>query len=149
MGADRVASGSNAIEQYAPELQALWGDLETVPDNLLLWFHHAPWDHEMDSGRLLWDELALRYQQGVDEADAMLARWVGLKREIDLERWEATRQRFVVQAKDAREWRDACLLYFQQFSKRPLPEGVEAPAHDLQHYIDVNRRYFPGHPGEY
>ena len=149
LGADRVASGSNAIEQYAPELQALWGDLETVPDNLLLWFHHAPWDHEMDSGRLLWDELALRYQQGVDEADAMLARWVGLKREIDLERWEATRQRFVVQAKDAREWRDACLLYFQQFSKRPLPEGVEAPAHDLQHYIDVNRRYFPGHPGEY
>jgi alpha-glucuronidase len=55
----------------------------------------------------------------------------------------------VVQAAHAREWRDACLLYFQQFSKRPLPEGVEAPEHDLQHYIDVDRRYFPGHPGDY
>jgi alpha-glucuronidase len=55
----------------------------------------------------------------------------------------------VVQEQDAREWRDACLLYFQQFSKRPLPEGVEPAAFDLQHYIDVDRRYFPGHPGEY
>lgn len=149
IGADRVASGSNAIVQYAPELQAEWGDLETVPEELLLWFHHVPWDHEMNSGRSLWDELCLRYQQGVDEADAMLAQWVKVKRSIDDERWEATRQRFVVQAAHAREWRDACLLYFQQFSKRPLPEGVEAPEHDLQHYIDVDRRYFPGHPGDY
>jgi alpha-glucuronidase len=116
---------------------------------LLLWFHHVPWDHEMNSGRSLWDELCLRYQQGVDEADAMLAQWLKVKRSIDDERWEATRQRFVVQAAHAREWRDACLLYFQQFSKRPLPEGVEAPEHDLQHYIDVDRRYFPGHPGDY
>jgi alpha-glucuronidase len=54
----------------------------------------------------------------------------------------------VVQEKAAREWRDACLLYFQQFSQRPLPAGVEPPEHDLQHYIDVNRRYFPGHPGD-
>lgn len=149
IGADRVASGSNAIEQYAPELQAQWGDLEAVPEELLLWFHHVSWDHEMESGRTLWDELALRYQQGVDEADAMLVRWVRLKRAIDDERWEATRQHLVVQAQHAREWRDACLLYFQQFSKRPLPEGVEAPEHDLQHYIDVDRRYFPGHPGDY
>lgn len=149
IGADRVASGSNAIEQYAPELQAQWGDLETVPEELLLWFHHVSWDHKMNSGRSLWNELCLRYQQGVDEADAMLARWVKLKRSIDNERWEAARQRFVVQAAHAREWRDACLLYFQQFSKRPLPEGVEAPEHDLQHYIDVDRRYFPGHPGDY
>ncbi len=149
LGADRVASGSNAIEQYAPELQALWGNLETVPENLLLWFHHVPWDYPMKSGRTLWDELALRYQQGVDEVRAMQATWDELKGQIDDERWEATRQRLAVQEKDAREWRDACLLYFQEFSKRMLPVGVEAPAYDLQHYIDVDRRYFPGHPGDY
>ena len=148
IGADRVASGSNAIEQYAPELQDLWGNLETVPDELLLWFHHVPWDYEMKSGRTLWNELALRYQQGVDEVRAMITRWDGLRDDIDSERWTATRERLVVQEQDAREWRDACLLYFQQFSQRPLPAGVEPPEHDLQHYIDVNRRYFPGHPGD-
>ena len=148
IGADRVASGSNAIEQYAPELQDLWGNLETVPDELLLWFHHVPWDYEMKSGRTLWNELALRYQQGVDEVRAMITRWDRLRDDIDSERWTATRERLVVQEQDAREWRDACLLYFQQFSQRPLPAGVEPPEHDLQHYIDVNRRYFPGHPGD-
>jgi len=148
LGADRVASGSNAIEQYAPELQVRWGNLDTVPEEFLLWFHHAPWDHAMESGRPLWDELALRYQQGVDEVRTMISRWDELKETIDDERWAATRERLVVQEKDAVEWRDACLLYFQQFSKRPLPEGVEPPAYDLQHYIEVNRRYFPGHPGE-
>jgi len=142
-----MASGSNAIEQYAPELQKLWGNLETVPDELLLWFHHVPWDYEMNSGRPLWDELALRYQQGVDEVRAMITRWDGLRGLIDRERWQATRARLVVQGKAAREWRDACLLYFQLFSQRALPAGVEPPAHDLPHYIDVNRRYLPGHPG--
>lgn len=148
IGADRVASGSNAIEQYATELQALWGNLETVPDELLLWFHHLPWDYEMRSGRTLWNELALRYQQGVDEVRAMRETWASLRGDIDAERWNHVRQRLAVQEAAAIEWRDACLLYFQQFSRRPLPEGVEPPAHDLQHYIDVNRRYFPGHPGD-
>ena len=149
LGADRIASGSNAIEQYAPELQAVWGNVETVPENLLLWFHHVPWDHEMKSGRTLWNELALRYQQGVDEVRALQERWAALEGKIDDERWDATRQRLALQEKDSREWRDACLLYFQQFSRRPLPEGVEPPEYDLQHYIDVNRRYSPGHPGDY
>ncbi len=149
LGANRIAAGSNAIEQYAPELQAQWGDLNTVPETLLLWFHHVPWDYEMPSGRSLWDELALRYQQGVEEVRAMITQWDGLQGAIDDDRWTTTRQRLVVQEQDAREWRDACLLYFQQFSKRPLPAGVEAPAYDLQHYIDMDRRYFPGHPGEY
>ncbi|WED64391.1 alpha-glucuronidase family glycosyl hydrolase [Synoicihabitans lomoniglobus] len=149
VGADRGQFGSKAINQYALELRQQWGNLDTVPDNLLLWFHHVPWDYEMKSGRPLWDELALRYQQGVDEVHAMQARWDDLQGKIDDERWDATRQRMALQEKDAREWRDACLLYFQQFSQRPLPEGVEPAEYDLQHYIDVNRRYYPGHPGEY
>ncbi len=150
IGANRVARGSNAIEQYAPELQAEWGNLETVPEKFLLWFHHVPWDYEMRSGRTLWDELALRYQQGVDEVHAMRVRWTALRGKIgDRGRWEAVNQRLALQEQDAIEWRDACLLYFQQFSQRPLPEGVEAPAYDLQHYIDVDRRFFPGHPGDY
>ncbi|GAB5562863.1 MAG: alpha-glucuronidase family glycosyl hydrolase [Synoicihabitans sp.] len=148
IGADRVASGSNAIEQYAPELQALWGNLETVPDELLLWFHHLPWDYEMRNGRTLWNALCLRYQQGVDEVRAMRKTWSSLRREIDAERWDHVRQRLAQQERAAIEWRDACLLYFQQFSQRPLPAGVELPEHDLQYYIDVNRRYFPGHPGD-
>ena len=114
---------------------------------MLLWFHHVPWDYKMKSGRILWDELALRYQQGVDEVRAMQKDWDSLKGLIDDERFTEVKQRLVRQELDARDWRDACLLYFQTFSKRPLPAGVEKPAHDLDYYQSVKIRFAPGHPG--
>ncbi len=147
LGANRTATGSNALEQYAPQLAKLWGDINTIPDNLLLWFHHVPWDYQLKSGRILWDELALRYQQGVDEVRVMQKEWESLKGLIDDERFTEVKQRLVRQELDARDWRDACLLYFQTFSKRPLPAGVEKPAHDLAYYQTPVIRFAPGHPG--
>jgi alpha-glucuronidase len=149
LGANRGPTGSNALENYAPVLAAKWGNLDTCPEELLLWFHHVPWDYKMKSGRTLWNELCLRYQQGVDEVRDMQKAWDSLRDHVDAERFTNVQQRLARQERDAREWRDACLLYFQQFSKRPLPEGVEPPEYDLQHYIDVNLRFVPGHPGDY
>jgi hypothetical protein len=40
----------------------------------------------------------------------------------------------VIQERDAIHWRDACLLYFQTFSKRPLPDGVEKSQKPLEEY---------------
>ena len=144
IGFDRTATGSNALAQYAPEWQKLWGNLETCPENLLLWFHRVPWDHKMKSGRTLWDELCLRYQQGVDEVRALRRDWDSLKERIDAERFTHVAQRLARQEKEAINWRDACLLYFQQFSKRPLPAGVERAAHPLEHYKQILRN-MPGH----
>ncbi len=145
LGFDRTSAGSKAIEQYAPEWQKLWGNLETCPENLLLWFHHVPWDHRMKSGRTLWDELCLHYQQGVDEVRAMQREWNSIAGRVDEERFTEVRQRLRRQELDARDWRDACLLYFGQFSQRPLPAGVEAPAKTLAEYQAVKLRNMPGH----
>ncbi len=147
LGANRTATGSNALEQYAPQLATLWGNADTVPENLLLWFHHIAWDHQMKSGRIFWDELALRYQQGVNEVRVIQREWDSLKGLIDNERFTEVKQRLVRQESDARDWRDACLLYFQTFSHRPLPAGVEQPAHDLDYYKTSVIRFAPGHPG--
>jgi alpha-glucuronidase len=147
IGFDRTPSGSNALEQYAAPWRELWGDVATVPENLLLWFHRVPWDHRMKSGRTLWDELCLRYQQGVDEVRALQRDWASLAGKIDADRHAHVTTRLARQERDAREWRDACLLYFQTFSKRPLPPGVEAPEHDLAHYKSIRLRYMPGNPG--
>ena len=145
LGAARSASGSNAVAQYAPELAALWGNPDTCPENLLLWFHHVAWDRRMKSGRTLWDELCLRYQQGVDEVRGMRRAWETLAGKIDAGRFTAVQQRLRRQEQDAVIWRDACLLYFQTFSRRPLPAGVEPPAHDLGYYEQLKPRYMPGH----
>jgi len=145
LGFNRTATGSNALAQYAPEWQKLWGNPETCPENLLLWFHHVPWDHKMKSGRTLWDELCLRYQQGVDEVRALQREWATLQGKVDAERFTHVQQRLARQELDARDWRDACLLYFQQFSQRPFPAGVEAAAHPLDYYRSRVLRNMPGH----
>lgn len=149
LGAARSANGSNAVGNYAPELAAVWGNPDTCPENLLLWFHHVSWDHKMRSGRPLWDELCLRYQQGVDEVRAMQREWDTLAGHLDTERFTHVQSLLRRQAQDAVVWRDACLLYFQTFSKRPLPAGVEPPAHDLEYYKSIKLRYVPGHPSDY
>ena len=146
LGFDRTASGSNALAQYAAPAAARFGSLADCPENLLLWFHHVPWDHTLNSGRTLWDELCLRYQQGVNEVRAMRRDWDSLKGRIDDERFTHVQQRLTRQELDAVEWRDACLLYFQTFSKRPFPAGVENLAHPLSHYIALKRRHMPGDP---
>jgi alpha-glucuronidase len=145
LGFDRTATGSNALAQYAPEWRKLWGDPATCPENLLLWFHHVPWDRRMKSGQPLWDELCLRYQRGVDEVRTLRRDWDSLKDRIDAERFTHVQQRLARQEKEAVNWRDACLLYFQQFSKRPLPAGVEPAAHPLEHYTSLRLRNMPGH----
>jgi alpha-glucuronidase len=88
----------------------------------------------MRSGRTLWDELALSYQRGVDWVRGAGRSWEALSGAIDAERHAAVARKLAVQERDAVAWRDACLLYFQTFSKRPLPAGVEPPRKSLEEY---------------
>jgi alpha-glucuronidase len=144
LGFDRTSTGSNALAQYSPVIAEKWGNLETCPESLLLWFHHVPWDHKMLSGRTLWDELCLHYQHGVDTVRGWLPAWESLRNEIDDQRYQHVQALLVRQEREAREWRDACIQYFATFSKRPVPAGVEKLEHSLEHYEAIQRRDVPG-----
>ena len=135
IGFNRTSSGSNAVSQYFPPVRDLYENRESCPENLLLWFHHVSWDYRVKSGRSLWDELCFMYHEGVKTVQQMQAQWESLKNFIDKERFESVKSLLVKQERDAKIWRDACILYFQTFSKRPLPEGLEKPEHDLEWYI--------------
>ena len=134
IGFDRTVTGSNTVSQYFPPVRGMYSNLKACPEELLLWFHHLPWTYKMNSGRTLWDDLALHYQHGADWVKETRAEWKALSPFIDAERFRAVDQKLAIQERDAVWWRDACLLYFQGFSKRPLPEGVEKPAHTLADY---------------
>ncbi|MCM3870486.1 MAG: hypothetical protein ND895_07335 [Pyrinomonadaceae bacterium] len=134
LGFDRTASGSNTVGQYHPPVRDRFAKLSTCPEAFLLWFHHVPWEHRMKSGRILWDELALHYQRGVDWVRATRTEWDALAGVIDAERHGEVAKKLAIQERDAIWWRDACVLYFQTFSKRPLPAGVEKPARTLAEY---------------
>jgi len=137
VGFDRTATGSNAVAQYLPPVRDRYADRAAVPDSFLLWFHHVGWTERLRSGRTLWDELALRYQAGVDTVRAMQRAWSGLRGKIDEERFTETERFLAIQEREARWWRDAVLQYFATFSHLPLPAGVEPPAHNLSYYMAV------------
>ena len=88
----------------------------------------------MHSGRTLWDETALHYQRGVDWVRSTRRQWDSLKGQIDPERHAAVAKKLTIQERDAIWWKDACLTYFQTFSKRALPASVEKPAKTLSEY---------------
>jgi alpha-glucuronidase len=120
IGYDRTSRGSDAVAQYRSPLREQWADPSTVPETLLLWFHHLPWDHPMASGRTLWDEIVAHYTRGAEEAGRFVEAWTRLKGRVDDERHAAVLAKLRQQATDASAWRDKCLRYFQTFSHRPI-----------------------------
>lgn len=141
IGFNRTSTGSKATAQYFPEVKNLYDNIKTCPENLLLWFHHVPWDYKMKSGRTLWDEMCYMYNTGVDSVRWMQTEWERSKGVIDDERFNLVKSLLAEQESNARIWKNGCILYFQQFSKKAIPEFCEKPDHQLDYY--QNLKYNP------
>ncbi len=145
LGFDRTSTGSNAVAQYAPPLARAFENIDTTPETFLLWFHHVPWDHRMPSGRTLWDELVVKYDEGVAATARARDTWAQMKPFVDAERFDEETAYLAIENREAQWWRDACLAYFATFSKMPFPAGHAAPPHDLAYYKAINFPFVPGH----
>ncbi|SHI59514.1 alpha-glucuronidase family glycosyl hydrolase [Pseudozobellia thermophila] len=144
IGFDRTPSGSNATEQYAEPLRSRLNDPDTCPERYLLWFHHLSWDYRLKNGKTLWQGMALKYQEGVDQVEEMIATWKQMQPYVDQVRHKEVQMLLQIQLKEAKWWRDACLLYFQTFSKKDLPEGVGKPTRTLEHFKSLKFPFAPG-----
>jgi len=144
IGFDRTSTGSNALAQYHPAADIFFTNLSTCPEEYLLWFHHVSWNYKMKSGRTLWNELCYKYNEGVDTVRWMQTVWKNMEKYVDPERYNHVRMLLNIQEEEAVWWRDACLLYFQTFSKMPLPANYEKPQHALEYYENLNFPYAPG-----
>jgi alpha-glucuronidase len=139
IGFDRTATGSDAVALYRSPLRERLANPATCPENLLLWFHHLRWDHVVpSSGRTLWDELCHRYTRGVDAVRGMQATWKSVAPFVDRARHAHVETLLAIQEQEARWWRSACLLYFQTFSRRPLPAGLPPLEGTLDAYRAVS-----------
>ncbi len=112
IGVDRSSSGTNATGQYREPYRSLYDNIETCPEEYLLWFHRVPWTYRTKSGLTLWDEMQRHYNKGVAEVDDFAYIWQQLKPYIDEQRWEEVNGLLRFQQQDARLWRDTCLKYF-------------------------------------
>jgi alpha-glucuronidase len=144
IGFDRTLTGTNALAQYSTEVQNEFNDTNKCPEDYLLWFHHVSWKHRMKSGRTLWDELCYKYYTAVDSMKAIQLQWNKLEKYVDAERFDHIKQLLSIQVKDATWWRNACLLYFQTFSRMPIPAQYEKPDKTLEYYQNIRILYAPG-----
>ncbi|MGQ7944212.1 alpha-glucuronidase family glycosyl hydrolase [Flavobacterium sp. WC2509] len=144
IGFDRSKAGTNAVSQYAPEAASIFDNIKTCPEEYLLWFHHVSWDYKLKDGHNLWDGMALKYQQGVNQVSAMQKTWNATEKYVDSERFKEVQMLLNIQYKEAKWWRDACLLYFQQYSGKELPKGVEKPTQSLEYFESLKFPFAPG-----
>ncbi|MEQ1675997.1 MAG: alpha-glucuronidase family glycosyl hydrolase [Chitinophagaceae bacterium] len=144
IGFNRTATGSNALGQYHPGARKLWEDMNTCEEKNLLWFHHVPWNHTMKSGLTLWNELCRQYYTGAERVKKLQQTWEGLQQFVDKERFDQVKMLLQVQYDEAIWWRNACLLYFQTFSKQPIPPAYEQPDKTLEYYKSLRFPFAPG-----
>ena len=132
IGFDRTSkTGTDAVSQYHEPLRSLYDNAETCPKELILWFHHLPWDYKMKSGRTLWNELCYTFEEGIQEARGFIKTWESVEKYVDPYRYGQVHEKLIRQAKDAIWWRDALMLYFQQYSKMEIPADCTKPQHTL------------------
>ena len=144
IGFDRSKTGSNATAQYNQEVAQVFNDVKTCPEKDLLWFHHLSWDYKLKNGQTLWNGMALKYQEGVDEVATMQTTWNKMGNYMNKTRFKEVQMLLNIQYKEAKWWRDACLLYFQQFSGKELPKGVEKPTQTLEYFESLKFPFAPG-----
>ncbi len=131
LGFNRSTTGSQATLQYPDSLKLLYDDINTCPEEYILWFHHVPWSHTMKNGKTLWEELCYKYSEGVQQVRTYQQLWASIEPFIDAETFQDIQSRLKQQALDAVWWRDACLLYFQQYADMPIPSELERPVYCL------------------
>ena len=117
IGFDRTReTGSGAVDQYNEPLASTYNSLEDCPEELLLWFHHVPWDYRMHSGLTLWEELRRHYCGGVEQVHHYQDVWKGMRPYVSARRYKEVGALLAGNARDAAVWRDTCLSYFGQYA---------------------------------
>ncbi|MEP7323390.1 MAG: alpha-glucuronidase family glycosyl hydrolase [Saprospiraceae bacterium] len=141
LGFDRTSRGSNALSLYKPEVQDQWNDQDHIPLKYLLWFHHVAWDKKLTTGNTLWQEMCKRYYTGVNDVDGFIQSWHSIQSYLDPEIYAAIETKLQRQRWEAEWWRDACLLYFQQFSKMEIPASYPKIKRSLEEVKKLTELY--------
>ncbi len=146
IGFDRTQTGSAQLLQYPSDWQVRWSDPDTIDLDYLLWFHHLGWDHELKSGRTVWQELVHRYHWGCREVAAIREIWADLEPFLPRAVHQPTLEKLDIQMEESEWWRDACLAYFGSVCGREWPEGYARPKKSLAEYRAIRFEGVAGDP---
>jgi alpha-glucuronidase len=141
LGFNRTTTGSNALGLYKTEVQNQWNNPNTCDLKYLLWFHHVAWNQPLTTGRSLWGELCYKYYTGVEKVEKLQAYWEKVKPNVDAAIFADVKGRLARQHQEALNWRDSAVLYFQTYSKMPIPSPFIPPIRTLDDMKEIVRIY--------
>ncbi|KAJ7443239.1 glycoside hydrolase superfamily [Mycena galericulata] len=143
IGMDRtVSNGTGFSGQYPPEVAAMFEEVETTPDNVILWFHHVNYTQKLHSGKTVIQHFYDAHYEGAETAQTFVPMWQLLKGNIDDERFEEVLFRQVFQAGHSIVWRDAIVNFYHNLSGIPddaarvgnHPFRIEVESMELEGY---------------
>jgi alpha-glucuronidase len=123
IGMDRTSHGTGYAQQYPPQLAAKYENPATTGDDLLLFFHHVPYDYKLHNGKTLVQSIYDTHYASALAAAEYVPQWTALKNKVDTERYKQTLTLFEFQAGHAIVWRDAINNWFQHISGIPDAQG--------------------------
>lgn len=122
IGMDRtVASGTGNAGQYPNEVADGFENIETTPDELLLWFHHVPYTHKLKSGKTVIQHIYDAHYEGAAAAQTFAADWQTLAGLVDDGRFSHVARRLTYQAGHSLVWRDSVCQFY--LDKCGIPDG--------------------------
>lgn len=124
IGMDRtIWNGTKFAGQYPTEIASMYNNTETTPDDLVLWFHHLPYTHQLKSGKSVIQHFYDAHYSGSENAQTFVPRWKSLKGKIDEQQFNETLFRLVYQAGHSLVWRDAINNFYFNLSQIPDDQG--------------------------
>jgi alpha-glucuronidase len=148
VGRDRShAYGTKFVDQYPPQVMRLYESEVSTPDELMLFFHHLPYNRTLSNGKSVIQAIYDSHYEGAATAAEFVQDWESLKGRIDPKLYADVLPRLEYQAGHAIVWRDAVVQYFHKLSGLPdednragnYPGRLEAESARLTGYkiIDI------------
>lgn len=118
-----LKDGTGYVRQYADAWCDTYENVDTCPDELILFFHHLPYDHVLKSGKTIIQHIYDTHFEGYEKVEEYIEEWASLMGQIDAESYQNVAERLQEQARSARDWRDQINTYFYRKSGIPDQHG--------------------------
>ncbi|KAJ0420519.1 glycoside hydrolase superfamily [Aspergillus carlsbadensis] len=126
-----VRNGSGFAGQYPPEYGAQFEDIDTIPVEFLLWYHHVNYTHALPSGDIVIQHLYNAHYSGTETAQTFPARWKKLSGKLDRQQYKEILAQLTFQAGHAIVWQDSIVDYYHTLTGI-LDEPGRAGNHPLR-----------------
>lgn len=118
IGIDRtIKSGTRYIEQYKTPLKEMYEEIDSCPDELLLFFHNVKYNHKLKNGNTVIQHIYDSHFEGYDLVENFQEKLNEIKYLINDDIYNHIKEKLNEQLLNAREWRDRVNTYFYRMTR--------------------------------